>query len=876
MSVSADKAPPAESAGECRRLRAENRKLARVGEVLLAVQAAGAAVASQSDPAQALQEIATKALGAADADAAFILLAAADREHLECRAAAGEISPDIVHASPLLPIAPSGLKALGESGGVVISGNSAETHADLGCPAAIGLDSKSLVVVPLIARGSVIGVLIATRKRRRRVFREADRQVLRLFAEQAALAADNSRLYARAMDWSAQMRGQSQPWKDILDGIRDPIMLLDRSDRVAFANNAVFAALGREPEDVLGRVWEELFPPEEVAAIRASQAAGKGGIHNCEVTIVRPDGSRKPLLLRYGHGRDPAGCFLGTIAMGVDIGERDRIEGTLRRRGSMLATIGRMARAVGRGADAKQLAGRALSYALSLLGLETGVVYLVEGGDFVLTAARGVGTEHIARGGRIAVEGSVSAQILKRGKPLICRDLRRTRRLDPALRAVLPDRLRSAIIVPVAERDTPIGVMVVGGPDATPFTREAVGTLKILAALLGAGAANMRLYQAARLRAERLAVLSHAAQQLASCSSVEETIAIMCRAMARVLRARRVLGLEYRRREDLLAPVGAYGLAEARWRRLPLASLGNAPLLSSALSERQAVHSAEVAGADGLPADYCRILGSPCAIAVPIITRRGRWGVCLAQDRERPTAQTRDDIDMAMALANQVGITLDNVFLLREAQRRSEQLSLAVQEAHHRIKNNLQAVCDVLELELLERGGAASAESIEHSIQRVRAIAMVHEFLSRHQDAATVDVAQVLARLVPLVVTGSRRSDQRVEVTVDACPLKQSAKRTTAVALIVNELVSNAVQHGLNHGRGGVVKVEMKEEGGSISLQVADNGSGLPEGFEAHLHGHVGLEIARVLAERDLRGTIAFERPRGRARGTVAWVRFPR
>jgi two-component sensor histidine kinase len=199
-----------------------------------------------------------------------------------------------------------------------------------------------------------------------------------------------------------------------------------------------------------------------------------------------------------------------------------------------------------------------------------------------------------------------------------------------------------------------------------------------------------------------------------------------------------------------------------------------------------------------------------------------------------------------------------------------------VREAHHRIKNNLQAVCDVLELELMDCGrrDGAPAQAIEHSVQRVRAIAMVHEFLSRHHDVAMVDVAKVLERLVPLAVTGNQRRDQQVEAVVKAPSLMQTAKRTTAIALIVNEFISNAVQHGLNHGRRGAVKVEMKDRNGTVSLTVSDNGSGLPEGFDPCVHAHVGLEIARVLAERDLGGSITIERPRNRKSGTVARITF--
>jgi len=875
VSNTADKAPQAHAAREVRRLRAENRKLHGARQALLAVQEASAAVASRLDPAEALQEVVDRALEVVGGSSAAIFIAGADRRHLEPRAVAGDAA---LTSAPRLNMRSPNWPVLCQAGGVIAG--DAQSHPVLASvqPQMRGLGIKSLLAVPLVARGGVIGLLLVTHKRRKNAFRRNDKEVLRLFADQAAAALENSRLYAEAVDRSARQRDQLELGKKLLDVIRDPAVLLDADDRIAFANQALSSVLGCRPNEVLGRKWHELVDPEDVEAIRAQrEQIGDGPVVSGEFNLVRADGSRVPVLLRSGRSHDAAGRLLGTAAVLVDFADRQRMEGTIHKRDHMLEAIGGMAKAVGRASDQERLAGAALDRALRLLGLQTGALYLTEGDQMVLIAARGISAEHRAHVRRVPIKtATISARALQSRKPVIFADIRLSCRLDSGVRRFVPPTTHAHITVPIPGRDAPIGVLMIGSPDRSPFTREAVSALKVLAAQFGAAAENMRLYQTAREQADRLTTLNEVATQLMSVSDPYELMRIACDGVARVMRAQRVICFDYQVREGVLIPAGGHGVNMRKLRGLRKIKLRDAPLIALAVSERQPVLCSDVTAQKSVPADYAEKLGLRAAVVVPVLSRKWLCGVLVVDNPGAGISLGPDLRDMVMAMANQGAVSHDNMHLLQEERRRSEQLSLTVREAHHRIKNNLQAVCDVLELELIDcgRGDAAPTQAIEHSVQRVRAIAMVHEFLSRHHDVAMVDVAKVLERLVPLAVTGNQRRDQQVEAVVKAPSLMQSAKRTTAIALIVNELISNAVQHGLNHGRRGAVKVEMRDRNGTVSLTVSDNGSGLPEGFDPCVHAHVGLEIARVLAERDLGGSITIERPRNRKSGTVARISF--
>jgi len=861
---------PDSLAAKVRRLESQTRRLQRARAALLGVQQASAAVASRLDLAEVLQQIVNQALKVVDGDSASLYIDV-DQGRLEPQAVAGDVDAADMSKFPRLTTAFPAWKDLHAQGGLVVDDARADPRF---APARADIRAnrvKSLMCVPLVARGKMLGALAIVNRRRKSAFRRRDLNVIRLFAEQAAVALDNSRLYTETKDLSTRMYRDLELAKAIFDGARDPVALINSQDCIAYANRALVAALGRKPQSIIGHRWQDFLDRDSAEAITARVEAADGRAIRYEARIKQPDGGTMPVIINTGDSRDASGRHVGSVAVLTDVEEDGRLLGKSQ---GMLAAMSRFSRAVSRGVDPIRLARQALRCAADSVGVVSGVLHLVEGDALVLVASQGLSEDFLAQVARVPVRGSIAGRALASRKPLVFVDVRHSPWLPPAIRAVVPPDQINVIFVPIPGRDASIGTLTLSSADPSPFSHEAVGALNILAAQFGAAVENARLYQAARERAERLAALNRAAEDLLACGRADEIVPVACRAMAQVLNARRVIGLDYDTQTQTLMPVGGFNISNSRLRRLRRLRPSEAPLLTLAATERQPVLAEDVARSKSLPEDYCRLLRLRSAVAVPIFTRKELMGIMLVDNEGAAISLGQPEKDMALALANEIAISIENILLLREEQLRSRQLSVAVQEAHHRIKNNLQAVCDLLELELMESRDQPG-EAIARSIQRVHAISLVHEFLSRHHDVATVDVSQVLERLVPLVVASSQQRDQQVSVSVKAAPVALSSRATTALALIVNELVSNAVRHGLNHGQG-AVEVGLRERNGSVYLRVGDNGVGLPAGFDPRRAAHVGLEIARVLAERDLAGTIVIANRGGRRRGAVARVRFPR
>lgn len=184
-----------------------------------------------------------------------------------------------------------------------------------------------------------------------------------------------------------------------------------------------------------------------------------------------------------------------------------------------------------------------------------------------------------------------------------------------------------------------------------------------------------------------------------------------------------------------------------------------------------------------------------------------------------------------------------------------------LQEVHHRVKNNLHTVASLLRLQLrrLDRIGAAAA--LTESINRIQAIALVHDTLSR-AEAGRID----LRALVREIATGLG-----APVTVSGDALWTDAAWSSALALVVNELLQNALDHGVGGRTDGRILVAVARGGDEIAVRVADDGPGWPPGFALDRDGSLGLTIVATLVAEELRGTLALSNDGG----AVAELRWP-
>ena len=191
----------------------------------------------------------------------------------------------------------------------------------------------------------------------------------------------------------------------------------------------------------------------------------------------------------------------------------------------------------------------------------------------------------------------------------------------------------------------------------------------------------------------------------------------------------------------------------------------------------------------------------------------------------------------------------------RALEESGRQKDLLMKEVDHRIKNSLQIVSSLLHLQARTAGAAAS--QFHDAAARVAAVAAVHQQLHKYDDVGTVALDRYLTDLCQEIATASSSSDRAWSLVVDADPLIISTDLAVPLALIVNELVTNAIQHSRPAGKGGRVHVVLKNAPDNFSISVSDPGDG-PDDDATQTTG-LGTQIVEAFA-RQIDATVTKER----------------
>jgi two-component sensor histidine kinase len=205
---------------------------------------------------------------------------------------------------------------------------------------------------------------------------------------------------------------------------------------------------------------------------------------------------------------------------------------------------------------------------------------------------------------------------------------------------------------------------------------------------------------------------------------------------------------------------------------------------------------------------------------------------------------------------------------LRNSLREKEVL---LKEVHHRVKNNLQVVSSMLNLQMDQISDPMALELFQESQSRVRSIALFHEKLYQSRDLAQIDIAEYLKSIATGLFATYGIGPERLTLVLDAEEIRLSVDAAISCGLIVNELISNSLKHAFPGGRTGTVTVLLRGEGPMAVLEVHDDGAGFPDGVDFRNPNTLGLKLVSILTEQ-VRGAIELDR----SRGTHFTIRFNR
>ncbi len=198
-----------------------------------------------------------------------------------------------------------------------------------------------------------------------------------------------------------------------------------------------------------------------------------------------------------------------------------------------------------------------------------------------------------------------------------------------------------------------------------------------------------------------------------------------------------------------------------------------------------------------------------------------------------------------------------------------ERLERAVAETNHRVKNSLQVACALVEMQIQEHEDTVPVAEVKRITSHLKAMASIQDLLTHEVkiDAGITHLSAkvMIEKLLPLI----QRAVGENQITYQADELRLPVKLINSLAILVNELIANAVKHG--HGE---IELRLTVETGEneARLEVNNDGPGFPEGFDARHAANTGLELVEGVSRYDLQGKVFYEnRLEGGARVVVVF-----
>lgn len=417
-------------------------------------------------------------------------------------------------------------------------------------------------------------------------------------------------------------------------------------------------------------------------------------------------------------------------------------------------------------------------------------------------------------------------------------------------------KLHSLLAVPLVNRERVIGAMNVQTADPHDFTPDEIELLSLIGDLAAGALDRAILYDRMNRQIVELTTLAKVSEAVTSPLYLDEMLDLVVEMAAKVMGAPICsLRLIDDTRGELV--VHAIDQQRAYWSR-PLAAF-NKSIADRVIAAKKpiAIENLE----DEHPARDDVLIRQEhlvSMLAVPLVVREKAIGV-LSCYTNRPRDFGESDVALFSTLANQTALAIENARLVTNA--------AVVREMHHRIKNNLQTVAMLLRMQSPGGDNLSTRDVLQISVNRILSIAAVHEILSQ-EGFRFVDVKDVADRIAQLTAQNMLSPERRIHIHVTGDAIVLPSKPATSLALVINELLQNALEHAFVDQAQGTVTISLSHSPQHFVIEVSDDGVGLPK----ERTSSTGLEIVETLVRDDLRGKIAFKSGK---KGTRASIHLP-
>jgi PAS domain S-box-containing protein len=271
------------------------------------------------------------------------------------------------------------------------------------------------------------------------------------------------------------------------------------------------------------------------------------------------------------------------------------------------------------------------------------------------------------------------------------------------------------------------------------------------------------------------------------------------------------------------------------------------------------------------------LIGAPSIdwLGVPLNIASKTIGVLVVQSYKEGVRFGEEEKDILKFVSDQVAMAVHRKKTEAQIKISLEEKDVLLKEVHHRVKNNMQVISSLLNLQSRHIQDPSVLEMFKESQRRIRSMALIHERLYQSSDLSRIEFSQYARNLAAHLFQSYQVDSSRIRLNMEAEEVFLNINTAIPCGLIVNELISNALKHAFPDGQVGEVRIELHRIlGDGYVLRVKDNGRGLPEELDFHKTETLGLQIVSTLVSQ-IDGRIELDRREGTA-FTLEFNELPR
>ncbi len=472
-----------------------------------------------------------------------------------------------------------------------------------------------------------------------------------------------------------------------------------------------------------------------------------------------------------------------------------------------------------------------------------------------------------------------SGWVADKGRPLLVQDALSDGNFAIEARAC-GQEYRGLLSVPIIFFGTVerlIGVISVQSLEPRDFNTEEMDFVEVVAGIIAINSENGRLYEQTdeqlRRKVHELSTIHRVTGIITSTLELDRVLQIITTQAVQLSGAERSCIFELDVEEQNLYIVANYGLndAEVRGVQVPVGQCcaGRAVQAGHPTTAVDCLHEDEGCFLNQDPMISSEIHSVLC---VPLEVKSNILGcICIYSSHRHQLSP--EQMQLIITFANEAAIAIENARLYEETRRGLELKSILLRELHHRVKNNLATVASILSLQRRRTRSQEVRYILAESVNRVQGLAATHDLLS-HEDVSEARVDDIARKIVGVANANLRPPESHITFEVEPCAIVIPSRAVAILALVLNEMVSNAIKHGMRGMTRGIVTICGREEDGMVVVEVLDTGNGPPEPFEEEGSEGLGLSLIRNLMG-DIGGQYMLRRTNETPPRTCAEVRFP-